>query len=160
MEQTKGTKAAEKIQLSGHQEGAKHSYSADEVNTFTEHINFYLGDDPELATRLPLSAEKHDIFEAVGDGLILCKLINKAQPGTIDERAINKKKLTVFQRNENLNLAINSAKSIGCVVVNIHPVLIQEKRETIILGFIWQIIKAQMFANIDLKHHPYLIRLK
>jgi plastin-1 len=34
-------------------------------------------------------------------------------------------------------LAIQSAKSIGCVVVNIKPNLITDKREHIILGLTW-----------------------
>jgi len=57
-------------------------------------------------------------------------------------------------------LAISSAKSIGCVVVNIHPELIAEKREHIILGLTWQIIKIQLLSAINLKNHPFLIRLK
>lgn len=51
----------------------------------------------------------------------LCsKLINVAVPGTIDERAINTKKvLNPWERNENHTLGLNSAKAIGCTVVNI-----------------------------------------
>jgi hypothetical protein len=41
-----------------------------------------------------------------------------------------------------LNLSIESARSIGCTVINITPSLIMEKREHIILGLIWQIIKV------------------
>lgn len=48
------------------------------------------------------------------------KLINVAVPGTIDERAINtKKELNPWERTENLSLCLNSAKAIGCTVVNI-----------------------------------------
>ena len=51
----------------------------------------------------------------------LCsKLINVAVPGTIDERAINTKAvLNLWERNENHTLCLNSAKAIGCTVVNI-----------------------------------------
>ena len=50
----------------------------------------------------------------------LSKLINVAVPGTIDERAINKKRvLNPWERNENHTLCLNSAKAIGCTVVNI-----------------------------------------
>jgi len=77
---------------------------------------------------------------------MLCKLINQAVPGTIDPRAINMKNLNVFKKNENLNLAIASTKAIGCVVVNIQPSSITEKKEHIILGLFWQIIKAQMLG--------------
>ena len=37
----------------------------------------------------------------------------------------------------NLNLAIESSKSIGVVVVNVKPNLITDKREHIILGLLW-----------------------
>lgn len=48
------------------------------------------------------------------------KLINIAVPGTIDERAINTKAvLNPWERNENHTLCLNSAKAIGCTVVNI-----------------------------------------
>jgi hypothetical protein len=48
------------------------------------------------------------------------KLINLAVPGTIDERAINTKKvLNLWEKNENHSLCLNSAKAIGCTVVNI-----------------------------------------
>lgn len=47
-------------------------------------------------------------------------MINVAVPGTIDERAINtKKELNPWERNENHTLCLNSAKAIGCTVVNI-----------------------------------------
>lgn len=32
----------DKISIIGNQEGAKHSYSIEEVSSFAEHINFYL----------------------------------------------------------------------------------------------------------------------
>lgn len=48
------------------------------------------------------------------------KLINVAVPGTIDERAINTKAvLNPWEKNENHTLCLNSAKAIGCTVVNI-----------------------------------------
>jgi len=56
-------------------------------------------------------------------------------------------------------LAINSAASIGCVTISITPPLIQEKREHIILGFIWQVVRIHTLAMINLKNHPYLARL-
>jgi len=39
-----------------------------------------------------------DLFKVCADGLILCKLINKAQPGVIFEKAINLKIKTVHHK--------------------------------------------------------------
>jgi len=62
------------------------------------------------------------------------KLINVAVPGTIDERAINTKKvLNPWERNENHTLGLNSAKAIGCTVVNIGTQDLIEGRVGLIL---------------------------
>lgn len=85
----------------------------------------------------------------MNDGLILCGLINLACPDTIDERAINKKEdMNVYQKTENVNLALNAAKSIGCQVVNIGANDIIEGRPILILGLIWQIIKIQLLSQV------------
>jgi plastin-1 len=48
---------------------------------------------------------------------------------------------------------------IGCVTTNINTSSIVEKKEHIILGLTWQIIRNQANAKINLKNNPYLIRL-
>lgn len=71
------------------------------------------------------------------------KLINKAINGTIDDRDINTNdNLNLFQKTENLNLAISSAKSIGCVVVGVNPQALLDLKQHIILGMIWQVIRV------------------
>ena len=52
---------------------------------------------------------------------IFSKLINSSIPNTVDERAINKGKLSIYTIHENQTLALNSASSIGCNIVNIGP---------------------------------------
>jgi plastin-1 len=53
-------------------------------------------------------------------GHFCSKLVIVAVPGTIDEREINKKRvINPWERNENHTLCLNSAKAIGCTVVNI-----------------------------------------
>ena len=100
------------------------------------------------------------------DGLILCKLINDSVPETIDERVLNKpsakgkpKPLNAFQMTENNNIVITSAKGIGCSVVNIGSSDLQEGREHLILGLIWQVIRRGLLSKIDIKIHPELYRL-
>jgi len=72
-------------------------------------------------------------------------MINFAVPGTIEAKHINiKKPLNVFQIKENISMAIKAATQIGCVIVSITPPLIMEKREHIILGMIWQVLKVPL----------------
>jgi len=140
--------------------GATHAYSEEERTAFAEHINRTLASDERLKDRLPMDVNSDALFRAVHDGLLLCKMINKAVPDTVDERALNKSAtLNVYQMGENNTLAINSAKAIGCKVVNIHVEDLVEGREHLVLGLIWQIVKIQLTSQINLLQHPELVRL-
>ncbi|GMI79418.1 hypothetical protein like AT5G55400 [Hibiscus trionum] len=127
---------------------------------YVRHINIYLGDDPFLSEFLPLDPATDDLFNLAKDGVLLCKLINVSVPGTIDERAINTKKvLNPWERNENHTLGLNSAKAIGCTVVNIGTQDLVEGRPTLLLSLFAQIIKIQLLADLNLKRTPQLIEV-
>ncbi|KAI9481272.1 MAG: fimbrin [Benjaminiella poitrasii] len=149
-----------KIKMHGTNTNVTHTINEDERTEFTRHINGVLAGDVHIGNRLPIPTNTMQLFDECRDGLILCKLINDAVPDTIDERVLNtSKKINNFQMVENNNIVINSAKAIGCSVVNIGSTDIIEGREHLILGLIWQIIKRGLFSNIDIKRHPELYRL-
>mmetsp|Transcript_34114 Transcript_34114/g.59514 ORF Transcript_34114/g.59514 Transcript_34114/m.59514 type:complete len:627 (-) Transcript_34114:103-1983(-) len=137
-----------------------HSYPVEERQAFVRHINISIGQDADLAYMMPIDPDNDDLFKSCVSGQLLCKLINCAVPGTIFEKAINlKQQLNIYQTKENLNLAINAAKSIGCTLVSIFPESIIEQKEHLVLGLIWQIVKIQILRNINLKHSPELVKL-
>lgn len=137
-----------------------HTIIESEKASYVAHINSYLGDDPFLKKYLPLDPATNDLFNLAKDGVLLCKLINVAVPGTIDERAINTKRvLNPWERNENHTLCLNSAKAIGCTVVNIGTQDLIEGRPHLLLGLISQIIKIQLLADLNLKKTPQLVEL-
>ncbi|XP_030848715.1 plastin-3 [Strongylocentrotus purpuratus] len=140
--------------------GTTHSYSVEETAAFTAFINddSKFQNDPILGPRLPIQGED-GLFNAVADGILLCKMVNKSSPNTIDERAISTGKLNKFTQLENLTLALNSARSIGCSVVNIDPLDLQQGTKHLVLGLVWQIIRIGLFANIDLHNVPGLMNL-
>lgn len=141
--------------------GSVHSFGEDEKINFCELINITFSKDPDLKEIIPLSPKTTDLFDKVENGILLCKMVNNAGPGTIDERAINRKHpLNIFQKKENLNLAISAAKSLGCRLINVNPQLIFDKREHIILGLIWQIVRTKYLSKINLKETPYLLTIK
>lgn len=86
-------------------------------------------------------------------------MINHSCPDTIDERAINKKNLTLYTRLENLTLALTSAQSIGCNVVNIDAHNLEKGTPHLVLGLVWQIIRIGLFNQITLEHCPGLTSL-
>ncbi|NWH73088.1 PLSI protein, partial [Piaya cayana] len=140
-------------------EGTQHSYSEEEKVAFVNWINKALQDDPDCKHLLPMNPSDASLFKSLADGILLCKMINFSQPDTIDERAINKRKLTPFTVSENLNLALNSASAIGCTVVNIGSQDLQEGKPHLVLGLLWQIIKVGLFADIEISRNEALIGL-
>jgi len=137
------------------------TFSEEERTAYVKVINSALADDPVCKKYLPIDPDSNEIFDRIKDGVLLCKLINKAQEGTIDERVINKKdNMNIFQQVENLNLAISAAKSIGlnCIGLNYDSIM-DGKNYIMVLGLMWQVVKLVVMRNIQLKHHPELIRL-
>ncbi|KAK9351133.1 calponin homology domain-containing protein [Lipomyces doorenjongii] len=152
-----------KIIVQGSTAGVTHTINDEERTEFTRHINSVLLGDADIGDRLPFPTDTFQIFDECKDGLVLSKLINDSVPDTIDERVLNKAKgnrsLNNFTMTENANIVINSAKAIGCVVVNVHAEDIIDGREHLILGLIWQIIRRGLLGKIDIKLHPELYRL-
>ncbi|XP_041846133.1 plastin-2-like isoform X1 [Melanotaenia boesemani] len=140
-------------------EGTQHSISEQERFAFANYINSSLEKDPDVKHVLPINPSTGALFKAVADGIVLCKLINLSVPDTIDERTINKKKLTAFTTQENLNLALNSASAIGCQVVNIGAQDLKEGKPHLVLGLLWQIIKIGLFADIKLSRNEAIAAL-
>uniref|UniRef100_A0A3P8PGB6 Plastin-3 n=1 Tax=Astatotilapia calliptera TaxID=8154 RepID=A0A3P8PGB6_ASTCA len=140
-------------------EGTQHSFSEEERYAFVNWINTALEKDPDCQHVLPMDPNTNALFTCVGDGIVLCKMINLSVPDTIDERTINKKKLTPFTIQENLNLALNSASAIGCHVVNIGALDLREGKPHLVLGLLWQIIKIGLFADIELSRNEALAAL-
>ena len=138
-----------------------HTFSEEERTAYVKIINSFLADDPVCKRYLPIDPNTNEVFDRIKDGVLLCKLINKAQEGTIDERVINtKEKMNIFQQVENLNLAISAAKSLGLNVIGInYDTFLNGKNYIMILGLMWQIVKVVVLCNIHLKQHPELIRL-
>ncbi|KAK6456339.1 calponin homology domain-containing protein [Scheffersomyces xylosifermentans] len=152
-----------KTYLGGKTSGTTHTINDEERTEFTRHINSVLNGDTDIGDRLPFDTETFQIFDECRDGLVLSKLINDSVPDTIDTRVLNlpkaKKALNAFQMSENANIVINSAKAIGCVVVNVHSEDIIDGKEHLILGLIWQIIRRGLLSKVDIKYHPELYRL-
>jgi len=143
----------------------QHSFAEEEMAAFANHISQCLSNDVDCKYLVPVDPSGLELCKKVNDGVLLAKFINVAVKDTIDERALNKRKgatpLSLFQINENLNLVIKAAQSIGVKVTNIgsQEIIEGEKYPHIVLGLVWQLVKLQLLNSINLKNHPELIRL-
>ena len=66
-----------------------------------------------------------------------------------------------MKQHENLTLAINSAKAIGCVVIGIdsHTLNSSQGKKWLVLGLVWQLIKMYLFKQITITQVPGLVNL-
>ena len=153
------------VKIENRRESSGHAYSSfseEERAAYVKVINDALADDEVCKKYLPIDPENNDIFDRLKNGVILCKLMNKIQEGTIDERVINTKdNMNVFQQAENLNLALSAAKSIGITTIGMNKDIFLEanKNPSMALGLMWQIAKQIMLQKINLKNFPELVRL-
>ena len=135
-------------------------FDANEKECYCKMINKLLGDDPELKDKLPVDPKSNEIFKKMKDGVILSKLINLAAPGTVDERVIVKDPgMKKEDKLNNLNLTINSAKSIGCLIEATPEDVLDEVR-TKDVDLLYQILKQIALKKISVQDFPQLLRLK
>lgn len=135
-----------------------HSIDLDELEQFILHIGSFYKE------KIFSIDKNEDFFSSCSDGILLSLLMNNSIPDTIDERCLNVPAaqgppLNLFQMTENNNLVINSAKGIGCSVINIGSEDLIAGKEHLILGLVWQIIKRGLLAKVSLQVHPELFRL-
>ena len=123
-------------------------------------INNILFNDNKLIGIIPINPKTNEIFEKIEDGVILAKLINYSNPGTIDERVIIKENnMTLEQKKSNINLIINSAKSIGCLTeISINDILNKNKPK--IIDFLFEIMTKIVLERVSINYYPQLLRLK
>eukprot|EP00761_Pharyngomonas_kirbyi_P011841 gb/GECH01011867.1/.p1 GENE.gb/GECH01011867.1/~~gb/GECH01011867.1/.p1 ORF type:complete len:522 (+),score=107.98 gb/GECH01011867.1/:1-1566(+) len=134
--------------------GAHHSWTNEERAAYVDHINAVL-----MHQGVKINREDDSLFEEIKESILLCDLVNATVPETIEERAINRTKLNTFRRIENYELALNSARSIGCSLVNIGPSDLSEGRHHIVMGLLWQLIRIGLLSQISLKEVPELVAM-
>ena len=75
-----------------------HIVSLEEQAAFSDWINTNLGEDLHLTHILPLADSGLSLYDAVKDGILLCKIVNHSCQDTVDERVINLKPNSVDKR--------------------------------------------------------------
>jgi plastin-1 len=113
--------------------------------------------DAHLWHVLPADPASH-IIHAVYDGVLLCKLVNFAVPGTLDDRVVNLIPLTSVDVEQNFNLCLNSARAIGCIVHAANATELSQAEES--LNLIYELIKVSVLNPLNLSNHPEFSRLK
>ncbi|CAM9608766.1 unnamed protein product [Ectocarpus fasciculatus] len=139
------------------------TYTSEEKAVFACHLNAHLVGDSFLTHLMPLDPGGADLFDSFKDGVLMCRIVCLAIPGSIADTNINAptedEPLSLYKANENLNVALEAAENHGLQVVNIGATDIIQGRPASILGLTWQLIRIHLLAQINLKGCPDLIHL-
>ena len=135
-------------------------YNVNEKECYVKIVNKLLENDEELKEKLPIVPESNEVFKKIKDGVILAKLVNMAAPGTVDERVIVKDpSMTVHDKKSNVNLVINSAKSIGCLTEATSDDVLNEIRH-LDIDLLYQVLKPLVYKKISVQEFPQMLRFK
>ena len=135
-------------------------YNVNEKECYCKMINKLLENDEDLKNKLPIEPETNQVFKKIKDGVILAKLVNIAAHDTVDERVINKDPgMTVADKKSNVNLVINSAKSIGCLTECTSDDVLNEVRK-LDIDLLYQVLKPIVYKKISVQDFPQMLRFK
>jgi len=132
---------------------------SDEIRSFAEHLNAELAHDPWLAGKLPVNPDSDDIFRVTAESVMLCRYLNKVKPGLIPEHNIRNPPKNKFEQLDNHNLALNAARQLGLVVVNVGSEDLNNGVPNLTLGLIWQIVRYQLLSKVNIEQHPEISAL-
>ena len=120
-----------------------------------EWINLQLEHDLDVKHKLPIEEEGEDLFRAVEDGIIFCKLVNILMAGTVHKvKTINKGKLNQLTMHENQTVAIDSASQKGFDLHNIMPQDLIEGQPHSVISLLWKLFKADLLKKLKFEGNP------
>lgn len=102
----------------------------------------------ELSSASALASVSHLIL-AVLCSRACSKFINATKPNVIDERKVcTKPKPSTYEILGNHDLAIQGARDLGCMVINISGQDLMDKKQYLILGLVWQVVKIGLMSKV------------
>ncbi|KAJ3167575.1 phospholipid scramblase 1 [Geranomyces variabilis] len=152
----------------------------EEADAFAEHVSNLIADAPELSRYLPVNGE--NLFTRLQDGVLLGAIINSVKANSVplgklnhninpahlatvattgpaaEEKHSQEQTKAIFEATANLNICLAAAKHVA-VVVNIGSDDFLRKKVDLVLGLLWQLIRAHLMSDINVPSHPELIPL-
>ncbi|GAM26062.1 hypothetical protein SAMD00019534_092370 [Acytostelium subglobosum LB1] len=133
------------------EEGSVHTFSEEEKVAYSKFISEILSDQQSgLSNYIPIDSSTNMLFTACSDGVLLNKLMEAMFPSQVDLKGlVIKLKINPFEMIGNQNIVIKNATKVGCVIVNIGAQDLVNATPYLVLGIIWQIIKAGLLSKVN-----------
>lgn len=115
---------------------------------YVQFINSTLGDADVKG--VPIEEEGEAVFGCVSESVVLPKLIHAGFPDSINLELLVSAPRNKFEVNQNHDMAIEAAKSLGCSVVNIGGEDLSQGTPHLVMGLLWQVIKKTLLSQVSL----------
>eukprot|EP00485_Elphidium_margaritaceum_P020574 CAMPEP_0202725820 /NCGR_PEP_ID=MMETSP1385-20130828/184297_1 /ASSEMBLY_ACC=CAM_ASM_000861 /TAXON_ID=933848 /ORGANISM="Elphidium margaritaceum" /LENGTH=622 /DNA_ID=CAMNT_0049392025 /DNA_START=93 /DNA_END=1961 /DNA_ORIENTATION=- len=87
----------------------------------------------------------NNLFEDVRAGLVLLKVIDKIEPGSVKWKSkVERKPNNKFKKINNTNYAVDLGKQMKLTMVNVQGADITDRNKKLILGFTWQLMRYHL----------------
>lgn len=117
-----------------------------------EWINTRLSNDVNLRQLNLVPVTESGLGAATQNGILLCKLAGTVRRGVVDERAINYRDLSSDRINENITLALNSAKSCGASFGRLSASDVASGKQQAAVDACWAIIRAGVRTKLTIDY--------
>ena len=99
----------------------------------------------------------NNLYEESKSGVLLCKVIDKVKPGTVNWKIIDKNPKNPFKATVNCQEVIDASKKSKYTIVGIGAQDIREGNKKYILAIVWQIMRAHTLQVIGGKTEEELV---
>lgn len=99
----------------------------------------------------------NNLYDDVRDGVLLCKVIDKLVPGSIDWKKVDQAPKNDFNRNINSGQAVDAAKKMGLKLIAVGGNDFTKGNKTPILTMVWQLVRHHYLQLIGGKTDADLV---
>ena len=101
------------------------------------------------AASLGLKLNMKDLFSDSCSGIVLLKVMERLQPGSVDWGRVEGTPKNKYERVANCNYATKVAKDLGCKLVGISGQDIADGNEKLLLAIWWQLMRKDFMQFLD-----------
>lgn len=98
-----------------------------------------------------------NLYRDASDGNLLCKVIDKVKPGSVDWSSLEKNPNNIYKQNHNCNVAVQSSVKAGVKLVGVGAENVRQGDKKDILAIVWQLVRLHYLQLLGSKEEKDII---
>lgn len=99
----------------------------------------------------------NNLFEDIRDGIVLLKVLDRIEPGSVDWKKVEMKPNMRIKKNHNANLAVEIGKNMKFSLVAIGGIDIIDANKKLVLAMFWQMVRKHTLSVKKLQKINYIL---